>query len=250
MPELMHHSFPHCFRDEVRPGALEAMRGIAQIVPKGARLYLVGGALRNAEYYESHGVGLPQRDYDFLYVGSGREMFDEQLLQIGFRPGAIQRPSQRSFEKPCNANPRSLDEYIVLDIGYWESGEIDTLLAEKINFSINGWAIDIQYAVREDWRNHILALPHAHEDIASKQLRLNPAQSPSIAYSNIFAAARFMSQGFKVPSDDEVQQMLQSFREIPEDKLAPNVKKLVSYVGSDAKARDLLAQLGITENIF
>ena len=38
-------------------------------IPKNIKIFLVGGAVRNALFYKIFGKILPQRDYDLLLIG-------------------------------------------------------------------------------------------------------------------------------------------------------------------------------------
>ena len=39
-------------------------------IPKGSKVYLVGGAVRNALYFKLFGRSLTQRDYDLAFIGN------------------------------------------------------------------------------------------------------------------------------------------------------------------------------------
>lgn len=240
---------PYCFRDDLKPGATDIMRRVAAVVPDGCGLYLIGGSMRNNMYYEMHGKGLPQRDYDLIFIGRNRQTFTHALLDIGFKKGDIQRENQSTFEIAATENPQSIADYIVLDVGFYDSGDIGEHLKAKINFTINGWAIELSRLLRLTWRDHIIALPNAYEDMKARQLRLNPDQAVAFP-SNIFAAVRFMSVGFKAPLAADVKTMLRGYANFEPENFEKNVKKLVNYVGSETRTRELISQLGITDNLL
>jgi hypothetical protein len=241
---------PYCLLDRVRPGAAAMMAAVAAAVPADAQLYVIGGALRNSFVYKVLGKQLPQRDYDMVYVGAGRIVFADTLVNAGFRLGAIQRPDQQTFENPCVPDPKTLDDYFIPDVTFYDKGEITDILAAKTNFLLNGFAIAAADLPKPDWDSRVITLPGAMQSIEQQKVVLNPAQSPEYAHSNLFAAIRFVSQGFAPPSAEDVKAMLATIKDYPDEKFDKNVQKVFNYVGGEDAARAIAHNMGIAQDIF
>ncbi len=247
---MNYDSDPICLSDQVRVGARQIIKEVIDCLPENAKLYLVGGAIRNTKYYLSHHQTLPQRDYDLIFVDIEQDEFIKKLLAKDFKHGEIQKATQKVFLKSGTPNPQTISDYVVLDISFYKYGKISDLLRQKANFSVNGFAIELTNLFDKNWHDKVIALPNAEKDIAIKQLRLNPDQSPEYLYSNLFAAIRFVSQGFKPPEEEKIRAMLKFHKQYPKEKFNKNCEKVFNYVGGEANARKIVKNLGIYEDIF
>lgn len=224
----------------------EIFRIIVSCIPQNTKVYLVGGAIRNAIYYKYFKQALPPRDYDLLLIGD-RVGFAKNLRQAGFVYGKIKRKHEivvkmKRIPKPLHIH----NDYLYLDIHTSEESSVLKNLAEHSNFTINGSTISLKDIFRNNWFDKIISLPGALVDLKNKQLKLNQLSHPA----NLFAALRFMSLGFKPPKQNEVAMLLKSLADLPKPRYAKNIKKLFGYVGGEENARKLLKKLKITQDIF
>lgn len=221
---------------------------INQCVPKGSKLFLVGGTLRNLVYYSFFKKKLIQRDYDLILIGN-HEKFIQNLRRLGFKYGKIRRKNQIVLKKFKIKNNKDFFENIVLDISFFENAEINSLLKNKINFTINGFAIEFKNIFKENWLDYLIKLPFAIEDIKTKKIRLN-TQKTDFFGTDLYACIRFMSQGFKQPTKKEIDILFNSLKKLPKYKFERNKNKVFDYVGDDKKLRKILKELGLKEDIF
>lgn len=214
-------------------------------LPKNAQIYLVGGAVRNAVYYDLFKKQMPQRDYDILLIGERKE-FVQHLRARGFVYGKILRKNDIVLMKKKIALPKTDADYVVLDIHSVAEGTARSNLTENANFTINGFALPFAKICSEDWKKHLIQIPCAFADLKNKQLRVNKLVHPS----NLFACIRFMSQGFKAPTTEEIQMLLKVHSTFEKWRFPRNVRKVFDYVGGEGKARQLARKLGIKVDIF
>ena len=243
---LMHDKLPLFMRREgVAPIIAEAIAAI----PKGTNVYVTGGAARNAVYYNAFKKKLPQRDYDLLVVGD-MQAYVRNLRKKGFIYGKIRRKHTIVVKKRRVPHPVDpLDDYVYLDL--YVAPQFSSL-QENIrfgaNFTINQFAFPLAASTSPAWRKRIVTLPGAIRDMKAKQLRLS--ESLKHHPGDLFACLRFMSQGFKPPSKNEVGVLLEAFARFEPWRYPRNVKKVFRYVGGEEKARHLAKKLGITHDIF
>ena len=226
----------------------EVFREVIASIPKSTKVYLVGGALRNAVFYATHKKRLPQRDYDLVYIGK-KDEFIQNLRSHGFMYGKIRRKNQTVLKKMLKERPQNIHEYVVLDISFRDKGKMRDLLKEKVNFTINGFAIPLQRVFSKDWKKSVIALPFAMRDITNRQMRLN-ADKKRHHGSELYACIRFISTGFKRPTSKEIQQMYRMLPYLPKYKFKRNRQKVFDYVGGEHKAREILKRLRIQEDVF
>ncbi|HBT81559.1 hypothetical protein A2757_01150 [Candidatus Giovannonibacteria bacterium RIFCSPHIGHO2_01_FULL_48_47] len=227
------------------PKTNEILKQVIQAAPKHTKIYVVGGVVRNALYYHFFHKKLPQRDYDILFIGN-KKKFIEKLRLVGFTYGLLKRKDEITLKRKKVNNPRQLSDYIYLDIHISNEKSVTKNLIAHSNFTINGFALPLKYVASKNWHRKIIALPNAIHDLKEKSLRVNKITHPA----DLFACLRFMSQGFKAPSKQEVTKLLSALRKLEKWRYQRNVKKVFDYVGGEKKARNLAAKLGITENIF
>jgi len=229
------------------PATNAILREVRAAVPKGSRLYLIGGAARNALYFRMFGERMRQRDYDVIIMGGGALAFIRNLRAKGFIYGKIRRKEQIVLKKKKILHPQSISDYVVLDIHtVCHEKTIQENLRKHVNFTVNGFVLPFSVITSSEWYKKIIALPTALPDLKVKQLRVNVNQHPA----DLFACMRFMSKGFRPPPKAEVQILLQGLSRIQKWRFQKNVPKLLDYVGGEKNARQLLKRLGITQNIF
>jgi len=214
-------------------------------IPKNTRVFLVGGAIRNALYYRYFSKALPKRDYDLLLIGDVNK-FVSNLRRIKFTYGKIRRKHEIVLKKKKISKPKHLSDYVYLDIHISKEKNIKKNIKENSNFTINCSALPLKEVISENWSKKIISLPFALTDLKNKQIWVNKFTHPA----NLYACIRFMSKGFKKPSKKEIEGLLFSLKKLEKYKFKRNVNKVFDYVGGEKKARQLSKRLGIKENIF
>jgi tRNA nucleotidyltransferase/poly(A) polymerase len=209
------------------------------------KAYIVGGATRNALYYRLFGKKLPQRDYDISFYGD-IDNFVKNLRSAGFTFGKIRRKHEIVLKKKKVDKPNHPSGYVVLDIHISNEKDIFKNLRKYSNFTINGSVLPLKEVASKDWYKKIISLPGAKRDLKNKQLRINSLSHPA----NFFACLRFMSKGFKAPSQKEVKELVDDLKRMNPRRYEKNVKKIFDYVGGEKKARLLLKKLKIKEDVF
>lgn len=221
------------------------LQEVIDSIPKGTKLYLIGGVARNAVYYQFFSDLLPQRDYDLILIGD-KNKFIKNLEKRGFEFGKIRREGEVVLMKPKFPGATELSDHVVLDIYIPPEKDILRNLKENANFTISGFALPVNSFNSPNWFSKIIALPRSFKDLRSKQLRVNSSNYPT----NIFACLRFMSQGFNPPPPGEVRELLQSLGSIGEGHFNRAVQKVFDYVGGEERARELMQELGIKGDLF
>ena len=227
------------------PATNKILKEAASAIPKGTKVYFVGGAARNAVYYRLFHKKMPQRDYDMVSIGN-REKFIKNLRSMGFTYGFLIRKDTITMKKKRMKKPKDqFADYVFLDI-HFSKKSIRKNLKEVTGFTINGFALALKDVASKDWYKKIIAIPTALKDLKNKKLHVNALSHPAMLY----ACLRFMSKGFKPPSKKEVKQLLKALGKLPKYKFKRNVQKVFSYVGGEKKARQLAKKLGIKIDIF
>jgi len=221
------------------------LQEVIEVIPQNSELYLHGGAARNAIYYRLFGEELPQRDFDMIFIGD-KNAFAANLFVRGFVYGKKNTETAAVFKKAKVENPSTdYADWVYLDVVYRKDMTIEESLKQKINFTINGSAINLRDIDSPDWFDKVVMLPGTLEDLKSKQLRTN------VRYPiNIYACVRFISLGFASPSKKELGEMTDDLRNVEETKFTYNVDKVIQYVGSAEKVREIVKQLGINIDIL
>jgi len=224
----------------------EILKEVKSAIPKNTKVYLTGGAIRNALYFKFFNKELPQRDYDIILAGD-KNKFVNNLLACGFIYGFIKRKHEITLKKRKKLKPKhDFNDYIFLDIHI--SGEKNILknLKNNSNFTINEFALSLREIDSENWRKKVISLPGAMRDLKNKKLRVNVIAHPA----NLFACLRFMSKGFRPPSKKEIKKLLTALGSLEKWRYKRNIKKLLDYVGGEYEAKKLAKEIGIKENIF
>ena len=226
----------------------EVFTQVIGAIPKGSKVWVIGGAARNVIYFEVFRKALPQRDFDLVFIGDPKN-FIENLRKKGFRYGRIRRKEEVVLRKELVKNPKSTAEYLFLDIHLSKEKSIMKNLERNAAFTINGFAIPAEKYLSKQILSYTKYLPHAMIDLKQKQLRLNPNGYQGHP-GNLFSMLRFMSAGFKAPKKKEVELLLKELPNLEEWRFERNVQKVFSYVGGEKKARALVRSLGITYDVF
>ncbi len=226
------------------PKTKEILQEAAFAVPNGTKVYIVGGAARNAVYYKIFKKRLPQRDYDLLIIGN-RPRYIKNLRKSGFIYGRIRRKTNIVVKKEKVENPSNLSDYVFLDMKFSDKDIIKNL-EENANFTINGFALELRYAFRPDWFAKTVKFSTGMRDMKARKLRINKITHPA----NLYSCIRFMSQGFIQPSNKEVNELFKSLGHLEKWRFKRNIEKVFDYVGGEQNARKLAMKLGIKRNIF
>lgn len=218
---------------------------VIESIPTGCSVYLHGGALRNSVYCRLFNEEMTQRDFDMIVVGE-KEPFVSNMLAKGFIYGKKNTDTAVVLKKPRHENPsEDFADWVYLDIVFRPNDTIEDSLKQKVNFTINGSAIDLAQIHDQDWFDKLVVLPDTLKDLKSKQLRTNTRYP-----INIYACVRFVSRGFKPPSKKEVADMIEDVRNIEPHKFEMNRKKVIDYVGSEEGVRTITKKLGIPFDIL
>ena len=226
----------------------QIFREIEKSVPKKSQLFLIGGTLRNSVFYHFFKKKLKHRDYDLVFLGD-RKKFISNLKNLKFKYVRLRRKNQTVLKKEIVDDPRDINDFLVLDIYFTNQKEVYKILKNKINFTINGFALNIKYIFNENWVEKLIKLPHSIEDIKSKQLRLN-TETRNFFGTDLYACIRFISAGFKKPSKDEIETLYQEMKKLPKYKFERSKEKVFDYVGGKEKAEKIVKKMGLSEDVF
>ncbi len=220
----------------------EIFQIVVSCIPKNTKVYLVGGAIRNAIYYKYFKKILPQRDFDVL-LGGDLRLFVKNLRDKGFTYGKIRRKKSVVLKIKKVSRPEDIfRDYLYLDICLSEEKTPKCVC----NFTINGSMISLKDIFKENWFEKLISLPGSLNDLKNKKIKVENISHPA----NLFACLRFMHLGFKQPTKEEVDLLLKNLGTIEKWRYPRNLKKLFSYVGGEKNARKLARKLGIKQDIF
>ncbi|MDP1694861.1 MAG: hypothetical protein Q8L34_04955 [Candidatus Woesearchaeota archaeon] len=226
----------------------EILKEVILCIPRKTKVYVIGGAARNAIYYDLFKKSLPQRDYDLLFIGDS-DKFVKDLRSYKFVYGKIRRKNEIVLKKKLVSKPKSITDYLVLDIHRSHKSNVLQNLKENSAFTINGFAIPLTDYLDKNIRKNLIALPSALKDLKNRQLRLTITGYKAHP-GNLFACLRFVSVGFKPPITREVRLLLEQLPNLEKWRFKRNVNKIFDYVGGEQKARQLIKKLGIKIDIF
>lgn len=228
------------------PKTNQILREVASSIPARTKVYIIGGAVRNALYYHSFHKELPQRDYDIILIGDING-FVKNLQSKGFIYGKIRRTNEVTLKKKKVAKPKhEFNDYVFLDIHTSKERSIIKNLKNAAGFTINAFALSLKEVTSKNWVKKVIALRGALKDLKNKKLRVNAIAHPAM----LFACIRFMSVGFKPPSKREVKELLAALGKLEKWRYGRNIRKVFEYVGGEKKARQLAKKLAIKEDIF
>ncbi|MFH1170505.1 MAG: hypothetical protein V1704_03010 [Candidatus Vogelbacteria bacterium] len=239
----MQNDLPIFLKDLSTKKILGEVRGF---VPKDTKIYLFGGAVRNAIYFKYFDEEIIQRDYDCVVIGNG-EMFANNLVKGGFVFGSKNFEKAKIFKKARISNPvHKYNDWLYLDCKIFSSEERINSILEKISdLTISGVALDIQFFDSINWISKIIAIPKALDDIKEKKLRLvNPYPI------NFYKIIRLVSRGFQQPTKSDIIMCLEKLREITKERFISNTEKTIRYIGSEEQAIKISKELGATFNVF
>lgn len=223
----------------------QILQEVINAIPEDSELYLHGGAMRNAVYYRLFKEDLPQRDFDMLLIGN-KDLFAANILAHGFVRGKKNAETVATFKKPKVDNPsEDFADWVYLDVVYRKNMTIQESLAQRVNFTINGSALNLRDIDDPDWFEKIVMIPGTLEDIKLKRLRTNKRYP-----INIYACVRFVFLGFTPPPKNELDDMVEDLCRIDEVKFARDTEKVIRYIGSAEKVREIVNQLGINVDIL
>ncbi len=181
-------------------------------------------------------------------MGNKKELITN-LRALGFIYGNIRRKNQIVMKKSKIEKPKNLSDWVYLDISFSPKEHILETLRKKVNFTINGFALNIKDLSNKNWFSKLTILPYSIADIQSKQLRLN-TEKDTFFGTDLYACIRFMSVGFKKPSQHEIELLLKALAKMQKYKFEKNKEKVFRYVGSIEKTKKLVKKMGLDESIF
>jgi hypothetical protein len=211
------------------PSTKQLLKETADLVPDNTQVYLFGGAVRNALYFNFFGEEMIQRDFDCIVIGDG-DKFAENLTNVGFIFGSKNSEKSKVLKKARLLNPvHQYDDWLYLDCKIFPPEEnIEGILNRISDFTISGVALDIKNVESPDWKNKIITIPNAIKDIQQKNLKV--VKPYAISFHKII---RMISRGFQKPPQEDIDLCIEKLKDIPEDKFIVNTEKTVRYVGSE-----------------
>jgi hypothetical protein len=225
--------------------ARQMMKRVLDSLPNDVEVYLVGGALRNAfikTYLDETWI---QRDYDQV-ITKGSTSYFAYLESLGFRTGSIDNDHQKVMAKQLfeDGEEISYHDNLVFDMHIADGTTIEDNLQYSTALSINGFGLNLRSVFDDDWEQKVVALPGALDSIKRHQIELNSDGYASES-NYFFALLRFMGAGFAAPPRADVLRLLKTIETIEDDRYDRNIPKLVNYVGSEEKVRQLVDSLRI-----
>lgn len=227
----------------------EILQQVIDSTPPKTKVVIIGGAARNAVYYELFKKSLPQRDFDLVLTGDLKKFTDGLRKKHGFTYGKIRKKNELVLMKKLVAKPKTVTDYLVLDIHLSNESNILKNLQNNSAFTINGFGIPLNKYLGKNILSVTVSLPGSMADLKNKKLKINLSGTQKHP-GNLFACLRFMSLGFCAPSKKEVALLLEQLPHLEKWRFTRNVKKVFNYVGGKQKARQLVKKLGIKTDIF
>jgi hypothetical protein len=228
------------------PSTRRILHEVASLIPEGTQVYLFGGAVRNAVYYNYFNEEMTQRDFDCIVIGDG-ETFAQNLSNAGYVYGQKNSEKTKVLKKARIPNPEhQYDDWLYLDCKiYPDTEDIQSILERISDFTISGVALDLKDVESEEWENKIISIPNALEDIHQKKLRV--IKPYAISFHKII---RMVSRGFQKPSQEDIDICFEKLKEITEDKFITNTEKTIRYVGDREEVLEITKNLGVHINIL
>ncbi|MBI2426556.1 MAG: hypothetical protein HYV34_01795 [Candidatus Kerfeldbacteria bacterium] len=227
----------------------EILKEVIISIPAKTEVYLIGGGARNTIYFDIFRKPLPQRDYDLLLIGSLDKFVNNLRKNHKFIYGKIRRKDEIVLKKKLVPNPQSITDYLVLDIHRSHEENVLKNLEKNSAFTINGFAIPLQYYFSRNFKRYLIELPGAVNDLKNHRLVLT-----TVGYKghpgNLFACLRFMSIGFMPPDKESMVLLLKQLPKLEKWRFERNVKKVFGYTGGEKRARQLAKKLGVKIDIF
>ncbi len=219
---------------------------VKKLIPKNTEVYIFGGSIRNALYFEFFKEEMTQRDYDCIVIGDG-ELFAKNLAEVGFIFGSKNSDKDKILKIARNQNPVHIhNDWLYLDCKIFANGSNIKPILEKISdLTISGVALNIKDVDSLDWRTKIIGIENAVKDIEEKQLRLVNTYS-----SSIYKIIRLVHKGFKLPTSNEIEKALEELKSISEDAFLRHKKKTVEYIGDKEEVAEIAKQLGINFDVL
>jgi hypothetical protein len=234
IPIFLHNPTTKKILDEVVP-----------LIPKNTKVYLFAGTIRNAIYFSLTGETMTQRDFDCIIIGDG-EQFANNLVNAGFIFGSKNSEKSKVLKKARIDTPvHKFDDWVYLDCKIFSSEHtIIDILNTITDLTLSGVALNMQDINSEHWNEAIVELPHARQDIENKIIRV-VTNYPL----NIYKIIRLVSQGFTLSENVDIPAAVNKRVEASTERLQKEIEKTVTYVGSKEATQEILARLGITQNI-
>ncbi len=228
------------------PSTRKILNETKGLVPIETQVYLFGGTVRNAIYFNYFNEEMTQRDFDCIVIGDG-EKFADNLIKAGFIYGNKNSEKSKVLKKARISNPEhQYDDWLYLDCKIYPNSEnVEDILKRISDFTISGVALNMQDIEVSNWKDKIIAIPNAVSDIQGKKLTV--VKPYAISLHKII---RMVSRGFQKPAQEEINMCIEKLKDIPEDKFEVNTEKTIRYVGSKEKVAEIAQELGITFNIL
>jgi len=219
---------------------------VGSLIPKGTKVYLFGGAVRNAVYFRYFGEEMTQRDFDIIVIGDG-ETFSKRLIERGFIFGNKNSEKEKVIKKARMENPiHRYDDWVYLDCKIFPNTEsVESVLQKITDFTVSGVALDLEDMYKDDWFQKVIAVPNALDDIKNKKVRLMTPYG--IGFYKII---RLMSRGFEKPSNADALSCLVKLKNITEERFKTEIEKTVLYVGDRNRVMTLARSLGVDVDVL
>jgi hypothetical protein len=224
----------------------DILNEVKNLIPRNTQVYLFGGTVRNALYYEFFNEEIQQRDFDCIVIGDG-ETFAQNLFGSGFLIGKKNSRGAKILKKARISDlSDNFDDWVYLDCKIYESDrDIESILQKISDLTISGVALDLNESNDSDWMNKVRALPFAIEDLKKKQLRV-----VNLYPVTLYKIIRLISAGFKQPSEREIQNSFKKLKEIDKDTFLRDKEKTIRYVGGEEKVLEIARNMGIESDIL
>lgn len=219
---------------------------VKKLIPENTEVYIFGGSIRNALYFEFFKEEMTQRDYDCIVIGDG-ELFAKNLVEVGFVFGSKNSDKDKILKIARNQNPVHIyNDWLYLDCKIFPSGsDIKSILEKISDLTISGVALNVKDVDSLNWRTKIISIDNAVKDIEERQLRVVNAYS-----SSIYKIIRLIHKGFKPPISKEIKKVIEELKNISETTHLRHEKKTIEYIGNKEEITEIAKRLGIDFDVL
>ncbi|MBU1988485.1 MAG: hypothetical protein KKD94_03330, partial [Nanoarchaeota archaeon] len=168
------------------------------------------------------------------------------LRKKGFVYGKLNRKNERVVKKRKSTGAKELKDFVFIDIHFSAEKNILKSLQKNANFTINGFALPLEKVFSGDWYKSIISVKNAEKDIRNRQISVNAYIHPA----QLYACVRFVSHGFKPPTEKEAEGPFHLLKKLRKNQLKRNLRKVFEQTGGKMKARKIAKRMGIKEDIF
>lgn len=166
------------------------------------------------------------------------------MIKNNYKKGTRYTDFQKVFTKDINDLTYVDYKYLVFDLHFLPKQDLKTMLKENVNFRFQGITIPLQNMLEKDWKNHLICIEDAMEDMQNKYISVNTSKK-QIYDTTFYAMLRFISFGFKAPPKEDIKILLEATKGVSKDRLEANRVKVLKSVGSQEKLDEILENIGI-----